>query len=85
MSFDPLHSVSRESRAAAGAIPELSLVALRRPREVEDGRIVPAGSVGTVVATWAMGKAYEVEFSKPFHALATIEHEDLELTERFEG
>ncbi len=35
-------------------------------------RIIPAGSKGTVVGTWADGEAFEVEFTEPFACLATI-------------
>ncbi len=52
--------------------PELSLVALARPVEAE-GRVLPAGSVGTVVHVYPDEKAYEVEFIRPFHAVATVE------------
>lgn len=51
--------------------PELSLVALARPVEV-DGRVVPAGATGTVVHVYPAERAYEVEFQLPFHAVATV-------------
>jgi hypothetical protein len=51
--------------------PELSMVALARPVEAE-GRVLPAGSVGTVVHVYPDEKAYEVEFMRPFHAVATV-------------
>ena len=40
--------------------------------ELDDGRTLPAGSMGAVVGVWADGTAYEVEFSDPFHAVLTI-------------
>jgi hypothetical protein len=52
--------------------PELSLVSLARPVETE-GRVLPAGSVGTVVHVYPEEKAYEVEFVRPFHTVATVE------------
>jgi hypothetical protein len=44
--------------------------------------MVPAGSIGTVVAIWAGGQAFEVEFTRPVDALATIKPDRLELVER---
>ena len=52
--------------------PELSLVSLTRPVEAE-GRLLPAGSTGTVVHVYPDECAYEVEFNRPFHAVATVE------------
>lgn len=52
-------------------IEELTRVALSKPVETEDG-VLPAGSVGTVVGIYRGGAAYEVEFAKPFHAVATV-------------
>jgi hypothetical protein len=52
--------------------PELSTVALARPVEA-DGRVVPAGAKGTVVHVYPAERAYEVEFQRPFHAVATVE------------
>lgn len=51
--------------------PELSRVSLARPVEVEGG-ILPAGSTGTVVHVYPGERAYEIEFVRPFHALATV-------------
>ena len=48
-------------------------VQLRRPGH----KILPCGSHGTVVAVWADGKAYEVEFIRPFHCQITIEAVEL--------
>lgn len=53
--------------------PELSQVSLLRSVEADDGELVPAGSTGTVVHIYPDERAYEVEFSQPFHALATVE------------
>ena len=64
---------------AAGVSPsfaELSVVSLRREVDVE-GRSLPAGTKGTVVAAYGDGVGYEVEFSAPFHAVVTLEADDL--------
>ncbi len=69
---------------------ELDLVCLSRPVKAnfqpgEDGfatsREIPAGAIGTIVAVWDHGEAYEVEFSEPFAALATVEAADLGATD----
>ena len=52
--------------------PELSLVSLTCAVESQDG-LLPAGATGTVVHVYSQGRAYEVEFSEPFHTIATIE------------
>jgi hypothetical protein len=38
-----------------------------------EGRLLPAGSTGTVVHVYPDERAYEVEFNRPFHAVATVE------------
>lgn len=65
-------------RRAEGPIPELSVVALLADATTLEGDVVPAGSEGTVVATWAEGEAYEVEFTSPV-GVATVKAEDLRL------
>jgi Domain of unknown function (DUF4926) len=55
-----------------GRHPELSRVSLARPVESEDG-ILPSGATGTVVHVYPGERAYEVEFNRPFHTLATVE------------
>ena len=55
---------------------ELSVVTLKNPVEVK-GRSLPAGTPGTVVAAYADGVGYEVEFFAPFHAVVTLEADDL--------
>jgi hypothetical protein len=52
--------------------PELSMVSLTRPVEA-DGRLLPSGSTGTVVHVYPDERAYEVEFNRPFHAVATVD------------
>jgi hypothetical protein len=54
---------------------ELSQVSLRRPVEVQ-GVAMPAGARGMVMAVYADGLAYEVEFEDP-HVVLTIEGQDL--------
>jgi hypothetical protein len=53
--------------------PELSRVSLARPVTVQEG-VLPPGSTGTVVHVYPEERAYEVEFVRPFHALATVEY-----------
>ena len=53
-------------------LAELSVVEILRDVETDDGVTVPAGSRGTIVAIWADGEAYEVEFARPVVGLATV-------------
>ena len=55
---------------------ELSVVALTHAVENE-GRWLPVGAKGTVVAVYADGVGYEVEFEEPFPAVVTLEAGDL--------
>ena len=59
--------------AFTGQIKELSEVVLARPIEVQ-GVFMPAG--GVVMAAWADGLAYEVEFCAPRHAVLTVKAAD---------
>ncbi|WP_298957926.1 DUF4926 domain-containing protein [uncultured Methylobacterium sp.] len=64
-------------RIAEGArrlpLDELDVVAVGPGVVDEDeGRGIPAGSVGTIVAVYGEGEAFCVEFEEPFHALATV-------------
>lgn len=52
--------------------PELSMVSLARPVAADEG-VLPVGATGTVVHVYPNERAYEVEFIKPFHTLATVE------------
>jgi hypothetical protein len=52
-------------------IAEQTVVRLLTDTDVE-GRVLPAGSTGTVVGVWLTGNAYEVEFYEPFHAVVTL-------------
>jgi hypothetical protein len=58
------------------AFPELSVVALRHAVQVE-ARSLPQGAQGTVVAAYADGQGYEVEFNQPFHVVVTLGANDL--------
>lgn len=53
---------------------DLDLVRLRSAVTTDDGDEVPAGTRGTVVAVYAEGAAYEVEFTA---GLATVSGADL--------
>ena len=50
---------------------ELDRVSLREDVQV-DGGSLPRGALGTVVALWGDGAAYEVEFTSPRPALVTL-------------
>jgi hypothetical protein len=70
------------SSDALRPFPEHSIVALLSGFTLEDGRLLPPKTEGTVVGVWANGEAYEVEFDKPFHAVVTIPAAKLRSTER---
>jgi Domain of unknown function (DUF4926) len=57
--------------------PELSVISLARPVETEGG-VLPPGATGTVVHVYPDARAYEVEFVRPFHTLATVEATSIE-------
>ena len=63
--------------AKSRSIPELSVVALRRPVESKGG-VLPAGGKGTVVHVYSDGEHYEVEFSKPFRCTVTLVADDIQ-------
>ena len=54
-------------------IQKLARVELQADVMGDDKVPVPAGSVGTVIAIWMGGAAFEVEFTRPVDALATVE------------
>jgi hypothetical protein len=56
--------------------PELSIVSLVRDVEA-DGRTFPAGARGTIVAAYADGEGYEVEFFEPMHGVVTVGTRDI--------
>jgi hypothetical protein len=55
---------------------ELERVTLAHNVESEDG-MVPAGSSGTIMYVYPSGPAYEVEFTTPFHTIATVKADDI--------
>ena len=63
---------SGSMKPAPALIAELDRVVLKSDVTV-DGKSLPSGSIGTVVAIWGGGEAFEVEFSEPIACLATIE------------
>jgi hypothetical protein len=63
-------------RGSNPGFSELSIVRLDRDFAV-NGQVLPAGTAGTVVAVYADGAAYEVEFESPFHAVVTLELTDI--------
>ena len=72
----------RPRQAERAAFRDLDRVRVLSDVEADEGVMVPAGSIGTVVAIWARGLAFEVEFTQPVDALATIKPDLLELVER---
>ena len=58
------------------SLAELSVVALAHDIDA-GGRTLPKGTRGTVVHNYRGGKAVEVEFDHPFHAVLTLVPSDL--------
>jgi hypothetical protein len=77
----PSRPIARD-RDEPRRIQELDRVVLLADVVGDDKVPVPAGSVGTVVAIWADGAAFEVEFTRPVDALATVEAALLRVVER---
>ncbi len=77
MSFEPSHAPRYRIVASERRFPidELDEVILSRDVVDMDGQCVPAGSVGTVVGVWGEMAAFEVEFTQPFQALATVQRD----------
>ena len=65
-------SAGGPARAPGGVLTEHSLAKLASPLDLPDGRTLPSGSAGAVVGIWASGKAHEIEFLEPFHAVVTV-------------
>jgi hypothetical protein len=63
--------------AKSRSIPELGVVALRRPVECR-GRVLPKGGKGTVVHVYRDGEHYEVEFGEPFRCTITVAADDIQ-------
>jgi hypothetical protein len=55
---------------------ELTEVRLTHAVEV-DGSVMPSGATGVVMAAYADGLAYEVEFEVPHHVILTLKAEDI--------
>lgn len=58
-------------------IPELTEITLRRAVD-RRGVHMPAGAHGVVMAAYADGLAYEVEFETPKHIVLTLEGTDIQ-------
>jgi hypothetical protein len=58
-------------------IPELTEVTLKRAVD-RRGVHLPAGARGVVMAAYANGLAYEVEFETPKHMVLTLEDTDVQ-------
>ena len=69
----PVEPASRVLTADHGHPRELDRVTLAVAVATDEGGTLPAGSIGTIVGRWANGTAFEVEFTRPFPALATVE------------
>lgn len=63
-------------------VRELDRVRILRAVSGDDDVTVPAGTTGTVVAIYADGEAFEVEFTEPVDTLATVEADTVSLVER---
>ncbi|MCJ2022904.1 DUF4926 domain-containing protein [Methylobacterium sp. J-067] len=63
-------------------VRELDRVRVLRPVAGDDDLVVPEGATGTVVAIYADGEAFEVEFTDPVDTLATVDAAALRLVER---
>jgi hypothetical protein len=77
--------VASGERGFAGSIRELDRVRILQAVPGDDDLTVPAGATGTVVAIYADGEAFEVEFTEPVDTLATVEATALRLVERIDG
>jgi len=63
------------------AIKDYDRVRLVTAIEVE-GQRIPEGATGTVLITYQSGKAFEIEFTHPVHAVVGIEAKHLTRLER---
>jgi hypothetical protein len=61
---------------------ELSEVSLTHAVEAE-GFVMPSGATGVVMAAYADGLAYEVEFESPRHVVLTLEAADIRPAKEF--
>ncbi|MCJ2093134.1 DUF4926 domain-containing protein [Methylobacterium sp. J-072] len=62
----------RAPQTAAQPFEELAVVATLCEVSTDEGLAVPAGTEGTIVAVYAHGEAYEVEFTAPVVGIATV-------------
>ena len=69
-------TVNKEAPDRTLVLRTLERITLKAPVNSEEG-LVPAGATGTVVHVWASGASCEVEFTKPFHAIATVTANDI--------
>jgi len=67
----PSDKVAEEAATQVAPLVELKRITLAKTVHSDEGQ-VPVGSSGTIVHVWKGGTACEVEFSKPFHAIATV-------------
>lgn len=63
-------------------VRELDRVRILRSVAGDDDLMVSEGATGTVVAIYADGEAFEVEFTDPVDTLATVDAAALRLVER---
>lgn len=70
--YDVATSADRATNDSRPVLAEHSVATLSSTFDLDDGRTLPAGSAGAVVGIWGEGKAYEVEFMEPFHAVVTV-------------
>ncbi len=83
MSYDP--AFTRRRVADDGAIHELDLVTLSAAVRTDEGVIVPEGVTGAVVAIWAKGEAFEIEFTGAFEGLVTVPADQIATHRRYDA
>jgi Domain of unknown function (DUF4926) len=72
----PPSEITQDVPSKPSAFVELARVTLARPVSSEEGQVA-AGATGTIVHVWSSGTACEVEFTKPFQAVATVKANDI--------
>ena len=75
----PVQSLGAESD---GPVRELDRVRVLQAVTGDDDLTVPVGAMGTVVAVYADGAAFEVEFTEPVDTLATVDAAAVHVVER---
>jgi hypothetical protein len=63
-----------------GALEEHDLIALTEAVS-DEGHLIPAGTIGTIVGVWAPEEAFEVEFTEP-QAVLTLQRKQVRLHQR---